>query len=108
VSVTSAVGGIAVAKPQVLNDITPISLVSFDYCGRSSCTTLIHNYSTQAFLVTLFLVQRFGTARITAVFAPVTFLWLTLLAATGIYNISKHPGVFRAFDPSRAVACKYW
>lgn len=82
VSVTSAVGGIAVAKPSVLNDVTPIAI---------------------AFLVALFLVQRFGTKQITAVFAPITFLWLMLLAVTGIYNISKHPGVFRAIDPSRAV-----
>lgn len=82
VSVTSAVGGIAVVKPSVMSDITPISI---------------------AFLIALFLVQRFGTARISAAFSPVTFLWLALLAATGIMNISKHPGIFRAVDPSRAV-----
>lgn len=82
VSVTSAVGGIAVAKPSVISDITPIAI---------------------AFLVALFIVQRFGTARITAVFAPITFLWLILLAVTGIVNIRPHPGVFRALDPSRAI-----
>jgi hypothetical protein len=25
---------------------------------------------------------------------------------TGIYNITIYPGIFRAFDPSRAVMCK--
>lgn len=103
-SVTSAVGGIGVAKPQVLNDIQAISIVSAHF--SASIHTLNFDYSVQAFLVALFLVQRFGTARITMIFAPVTFLWLVLLASTGIYNISKYPGVFRAFDPSRAVACK--
>ncbi|KAF8318169.1 potassium transporter [Clavulina sp. PMI_390] len=82
VSVTSAVGGIAVAKPSIEKNITAISI---------------------AFLVALFLVQRFGTHRITAVFAPVTFAWLLLLAGTGIYNITYYPGIFRAIDPSRAI-----
>ena len=36
---------------------------------------------------------------------PVTFVWLLLLAVTGIVNITKFPGIFRAFDPSRAVLC---
>jgi hypothetical protein len=36
-----------------------------------------------------------------------TFIWMLLLAATGIYNITKFPGIFRAFDPSRAVMCMY-
>lgn len=33
----------------------------------------------------------------------VTLIWLLLLAITGIVNIVKYPGIFRAFDPSRAV-----
>lgn len=36
----------------------------------------------------------------------VTFIWLSLLAATGIVNIIAHPGIFRAFDPSRAILRK--
>ncbi|KAG8698686.1 hypothetical protein FRC11_014219, partial [Ceratobasidium sp. 423] len=82
VSVTSAVGGIAVAKPDVSSKVVPISI---------------------AFLVVLFLIQRFGTATIGRIFAPVTMIWFLLLAATGIVNIAQHPGIFRAFDPSRAV-----
>ncbi|KAJ1300716.1 hypothetical protein OPQ81_002360 [Rhizoctonia solani] len=82
VSVTSAVGGIAVAKPEVSSKVVPISI---------------------SFLAVLFLIQRFGTTTIGRVFAPVTMVWLLLLASTGIVNIVKHPGIFRAFDPSRAV-----
>jgi KUP system potassium uptake protein len=33
----------------------------------------------------------------------VTFIWLLLLGGTGVYNITTHPGIMRAFDPSRAV-----
>ncbi|KAF8476540.1 potassium transporter [Russula ochroleuca] len=82
VSVTSAVGGIAVAKPSVSKDVVSISI---------------------AFLVVLFLAQPLGTSRLSVAFAPITFVWLLLLASTGIYNITKFPGIFRAFDPSRAV-----
>ncbi|KAF8329370.1 potassium transporter [Cantharellus anzutake] len=82
VSVTSAVGGLAVAKPSVINHIISISI---------------------AILVVLFLVQRFGTNKITLAFAPVTFIWLALIGVSGIYNITAHPGIFRALDPSRAV-----
>ncbi|KAH9014764.1 potassium transporter [Lactarius pseudohatsudake] len=82
VSVTSAVGGIAVAKPSVASHVVAISI---------------------AFLLVLFLSQPLGTARLSSVFAPITFIWLLLLAATGIYNITKFPGIFRAFDPSRAI-----
>jgi len=28
-----------------------------------------------------------------------------LLGITGIVNITAYPGIFRAFDPSRAVLC---
>ncbi|KAG8988684.1 hypothetical protein FRB94_002992 [Tulasnella sp. JGI-2019a] len=82
VSVTSAVGGIAIAKPSVINNITGISI---------------------AFLVFLFGIQRFGTRRLSLAFAPVTFIWLLLLGTTGIYNITTYPGILRAFDPSRMV-----
>ncbi|KAI9460347.1 potassium transporter [Russula earlei] len=82
VSVTSAVGGIAVAKPSVSNDVVPISI---------------------AFLIALFFAQPFGTGRLSFAFAPVTFVWLLLIATTGIYNITTFPGIFRACDPSRAI-----
>ncbi|KAH9480360.1 High affinity potassium transporter [Psilocybe cubensis] len=82
VSVTSAVAGIGVAKPSVVGDITGISI---------------------AFLIALFLVQQFGTARLSFLFSPVAFLWFLLLLGTGIYNTTFYPGIFRAFDPSRAV-----
>ncbi|KDR82452.1 hypothetical protein GALMADRAFT_237778 [Galerina marginata CBS 339.88] len=82
VSVTSAVAGIAVTKASVIHDIIPISV---------------------AFLVALFVAQQFGTARLSFLFSPIAFLWFLLLIGTGIYNITFFPGIFRAFDPSRAI-----
>ncbi|KII86101.1 hypothetical protein PLICRDRAFT_44566 [Plicaturopsis crispa FD-325 SS-3] len=82
VSVTSAVAGIAIAKPSIIADVTPISI---------------------ALLVVLFIAQRFGTAKLAVLFAPIALIWFVLLFATGIYNITFYPGIFRAFDPSRAI-----
>ncbi|KAF7795026.1 hypothetical protein EIP86_006170 [Pleurotus ostreatoroseus] len=82
VSVTSAVQGIAVAKPSVANDVIGISC---------------------ALLVVLFLAQNRGTSQLGFLFAPVTFIWLLFLFGTGIANVTTYPGIFRAFDPSRAV-----
>ncbi|PFH49945.1 hypothetical protein AMATHDRAFT_62055 [Amanita thiersii Skay4041] len=82
VSVTSAVGGIAVAEPDVTKDVVPISIV---------------------FLLALFVFQRFGTSRVGLTFAPISSLWFMCLTCTGIYNITRYPGIFRALDPSRAV-----
>ncbi|KAG8886271.1 hypothetical protein FRB98_001368 [Tulasnella sp. 332] len=82
VSVTSAVGGIAIAKASVANNTTAISI---------------------AFLVALFAVQPFGTHRLSLVYSPIACIWLLLLGGMGTYNITTHPGIFRAFDPSRLV-----
>ena len=67
ISVTSAVGGIAVAKPSVENDVVPISIVS-PFLEVSVDIMVIQRL--QAFLVFLFLIQQFGTARIAFTFAP--------------------------------------
>ncbi|GAA5964905.1 hypothetical protein JCM3765_004101 [Sporobolomyces pararoseus] len=82
VSVTSAVGGIAVPFPSVSNKVVGIS------CG---------------ILVLLWLLQTAGTRRIGSVFAPIMVVWFCLNLVTGAINVSHYPGIFRAFDPSRAV-----
>jgi KUP system potassium uptake protein len=53
VSVTSAVSGIGVAQPSIINSIVPVSI---------------------AFLIALFFVQQFGTARLSFLFSPGMFL----------------------------------
>lgn len=95
-------GGIAVAKPAVLNSVVGISI---------------------AFLVPLFLVQRFGTNKVSSIpnsvaltracsclgiqisftFTPVAFIWLLIIGGSGIYNVAQYPGIFRAVDTSRAI-----
>ncbi|GAA5888422.1 hypothetical protein JCM5296_000624 [Sporobolomyces johnsonii] len=82
VSVVSAVQGIAIASPSVGHSIVPISC---------------------AILVVLFCLQPFGTRRVGSLFAPIMCIWFILIFVSGIINVTHYPGIFRAFDPSRAV-----
>ncbi len=78
ISVLSAVEGLKIAAPGAAPFVVPLTLV---------------------ILAALFSLQRFGTARVGAVFGPVMLIWFTTLAALGIYGISHNPGVVIALNP---------
>ncbi|KAG7095371.1 hypothetical protein E1B28_006129 [Marasmius oreades] len=82
VSIVAAISGIGIPHPRILNSLKPISI---------------------AIVVVFFLWQRFGTWKLAITYGPIAFIWLLLLAVTGIWNICLYPGIFRAFDPSRAI-----
>jgi KUP system potassium uptake protein len=50
-------------------------------------------------IVSLFLIQQFGTASIGKVFGPIMLLWFGLLAYLGITHIIGNPSVLKAFNP---------
>jgi KUP system potassium uptake protein len=55
-------------------------------------------------LVFLFSLQRFGTARVSFLFAPIFTAWFIVLALLGCYNIIKwDKSVFQAFSPYEIV-----
>ena len=55
-----------------------------------------------ATLIALFAIQRFGTARVGAIFAPAMAVWFVTLAVMGLANIAKHPEIFAAVNPLHA------
>jgi KUP system potassium uptake protein len=55
-------------------------------------------------LVGLFVFQRFGTAKVGALFGPIMMLWFLSLAVAGIYGIVRYPGVLQALSPVHALA----
>ncbi|KAK9472047.1 potassium transporter-domain-containing protein [Dipodascopsis tothii] len=81
-SVLSAIGGIAVAAPSLTDAVMPIS------CGV---------------LIVLFAFQRFGSGKISSIFAPIVLIWLLMLLVTGIINTVRHPSVYKAFSPKYAI-----
>ncbi|MBA0770764.1 hypothetical protein Gotri_019359 [Gossypium trilobum] len=51
-------------------------------------------------LIFLFMIQRFGTHRVSYTFAPVLCVWFVLIGGIGFYNIIKHDKtVLKAINP---------
>ncbi len=84
ISVLGAVEGIGVATPGLPYWVIPL------------ISALI--------LVVLFLFQRFGTARVGAVFGRVMIVWFVAIAALGVHGIMRHPRVLAALNPWYALA----
>lgn len=82
ISVLSSVEGISVATPQFEHQIIPITLV---------------------ILVSLFLIQRFGTARVGSLFGPIMLVWFATLAVLGVSSIVQTPQVLYALNPLLAL-----
>jgi KUP system potassium uptake protein len=82
ISVLGALEGLSVATPALERWVVPIAFV---------------------IILALFAFQRFGTARVGAVFGPVTALWFICIAVLGLLGISREPEVLRALDPRYAV-----
>ncbi len=82
ISVLGAIEGLSVATPALERWVVPLAFV---------------------IILALFAFQRSGTARVGAVFGPVTAVWFICLALLGILGISREPDVLRALDPRWAV-----
>ena len=82
ISVLSAVEGIEIVTPAAKAYVVPIALVV---------------------LVLLFAVQRRGTRDIGKLFGPITVVWFVAIAAIGLAQILKNPGVLVAVSPVHAL-----
>lgn len=59
--------------------------------------------ATIAVLFTLFMFQKFGTARVGTAFGPITALWFVTIAVLGLASIAREPRVLAAVSPHFAV-----
>ena len=82
-SVLSAVEGLKVVTPAFNAFILPLAIV---------------------ILVALFSVQWRGTAKVSALFGPITVLWFVIIAAAGVVQIAANPGVLLAINPAYGVS----
>lgn len=57
-----------------------------------------------AVLISLFVAQRLGVSRISAVFGPIMLTWFAVIAAVGVHAIYRNPMVLQAFDPRLALS----
>jgi KUP system potassium uptake protein len=82
ISVLSAVEGLEVATPALQAYVVPLTIV---------------------ILICLYAAQRHGTAGIGRWFGPVMLVWFAALAAMGVLNIVRSPGILVALNPWHAV-----
>jgi len=82
ISVLSAVEGVDVAAPSLAGLVVPI---------------------TAAIIVSLFLVQRFGTGAVGRLFGPVMGIWFAAIGAIGVRGIVAHPEILKALSPAYAL-----
>jgi KUP system potassium uptake protein len=82
ISVLSAVEGLKVVDQRFERFVIPIALV---------------------LLVFLFLIQKRGTAKVGALFAPVMVVYFTVLALLGIWQIVQTPEILWALNPWYAI-----
>ncbi|KAK9678299.1 hypothetical protein RND81_11G201900 [Saponaria officinalis] len=55
-------------------------------------------------LIFLFLLQKYGTSRVSFLFSPIMGMWTLTTPLVGIYSIVKHyPGIFKALSPHHIV-----
>lgn len=81
-SVLSAVEGLSVFDARLADFVLPVTIV---------------------ILLCLFAVQSRGTARIGAIFGPVTLLWFLTIGTLGVVGIAQHPGICAAALPTYAI-----
>jgi len=78
ISVLSAVEGVQLVAPGMERWVVPITLV---------------------IIVGIFFVQKFGTAKVSIVFGPITALWFLVLGFSGLVHIIDYPAVLWALNP---------
>lgn len=78
ISVLSAMEGLEIATPYFKPFIIPLTLIV---------------------LFILFFFQKKGTAKVGAIFGPITLVWFIVLATLGLSSILKNPHVLEAINP---------
>ena len=82
ISVLSAVEGLTVVEAKLEPLVLPISI---------------------GIIVGLFLIQAYGTAKVGALFGPITLVYFLTLATLGVTNIVANPEILQALSPHHAV-----
>ena len=83
ISVMSAVEGLGLVEPKLVNYVLPITIV---------------------ILIGLFWIQQYGTRVIGKLFGPVMLVWFTVLALGGAWQIWLSPSILASLSPAAAVS----
>jgi KUP system potassium uptake protein len=83
ISVLSAIEGLSLIAPNLADYVVPVAV---------------------GLLLALFLLQRFGTARVGLLFGPVIAVWFAVLGLLGLLQVAQYPDILRAADPRHGLA----
>jgi KUP system potassium uptake protein len=78
ISVLGAIEGVEIATPALSHFVVPITI---------------------GILLLLFMVQRFGTAKVGRAFGPITLIWFLVIGALGLVEIVRAPSILAAINP---------
>jgi KUP system potassium uptake protein len=87
--------------------ITPALSVLSAVEGLNVATRAFEPYVlplTVIILVALFSAQSYGTARVSALFGPITLVWFVVIAFAGAVQVAGNPSVLLAINPAYAIA----
>lgn len=82
ISVLSAVEGLHLVTPAFDHAVLPLTML---------------------ILLLLFMGQKAGTSRVSAVFGPIMIIWFLALGITGLYWVFQHPAILQSFSPHFAL-----
>jgi KUP system potassium uptake protein len=82
ISVLGAVEGLEIVAPALSHVVVAVAMV---------------------ILLLLFMVQRFGTAKVGRAFGPITLVWFLVIGTLGLVEIARSPRILAAMNPSYAV-----
>ncbi|MEO7457506.1 MAG: KUP/HAK/KT family potassium transporter, partial [Gemmatimonadaceae bacterium] len=82
ISVLSAVEGLEVGSPALVRLVVPITVV---------------------ILFALFMVQRYGSAKVGSAFGPIMLVWFVTIAVLGTRSIMSTPDVLSAINPANGL-----
>lgn len=82
ISVLSAVEGLHLVTPAFDHAVLPLTML---------------------ILLLLFIGQKAGTSRVSAVFGPIMIIWFLALGITGLYWVCQHPAILQSFSPHFAL-----
>lgn len=83
ISILSAVEGLKLISPQFESYVLPLTIV---------------------IIITLFMVQKGGTGKMSIVFGPITSIWFLVLGFIGIVHIVSYPTILQSINPVYGLA----
>lgn len=99
--VPAVIGGCALLADGI---ITPPITISSAIEGLQSSFPHLHTVPVViAIIISLFIIQQFGTSLVGKAFGPMMFIWFTMMAVLGISFIVQSPSIFKALSPYYAI-----